>query len=93
MIDAKLPAQSLLVTGSAAPLKATVAPPLGSWFNQVQACLTGAMMRRYWAELAYRSSQGLSRGTPVAAKSPRLRVTTTRLCTKAVAASTARHGW
>jgi predicted AAA+ superfamily ATPase len=33
VIDAKPPAQSLLVTGIAAPLKATVAPPLGSWFN------------------------------------------------------------
>jgi hypothetical protein len=38
------------------------------------------------ADLPNPCCQGLSRGTPVASKSARLQVTTTRLCTSAVAA-------
>jgi hypothetical protein len=41
---------------------------------------------RHRADLPYPCCQGLSSGTPVASKSARLRVTTTRLCTSAVAA-------
>jgi len=41
---------------------------------------------RHRADLPYPCCQGLSSGTPVASKSARLRVSTTRLCTSAVAA-------